>query len=100
MNLSATVESSSPGMADICFIARTRDISASGAFISTHYFLPVGTPVHLGVSLKSSGAELPTPGPQMSAEGIVVRETSEGMGIRFLEERPSDQLSLILSDYR
>lgn len=100
MSLSATVESSSAGMADVCFIARTRDISASGAFISTHYFLPIGTQVHLGVSLRSSRDELPLPGPRMSAEGIVVRETSEGMGIRFLEERPSDQLSLILNDYQ
>ena len=69
------------------FEARTRDISARGAFLHTRDALPEGSRVRLDFTVESERISKLT-GSQglIRVEGTVVRSTPEGIAIRFDRE--------------
>jgi hypothetical protein len=81
--LPTRVEVNSSGGGEV-FEARTRDISARGAFLDTREALPEGTGVRLDLTIESERIRKLT-GAQglVKAEGTVVRSTPEGIAIRF-----------------
>jgi hypothetical protein len=66
------------------FEARTRDISAKGAFLSTREALPEGTEVRLNLTIENERIrELTGTQGFINVEGKVVRSTPEGIAICF-----------------
>jgi hypothetical protein len=66
------------------FDARTRDISAEGAFLHTQEALPEGTGVRLDLTIENERiTELTATQGLIKVEGTVVRSTPEGIAIRF-----------------
>ena len=81
--LPARLEVVSSGSEEV-FEARTRDISANGAFLVTKAGCPVGSRVRLESVVRSERiAQLTDAQGLIKVEGTVVRSTPEGIAISF-----------------